>query len=185
MPTPVGDVALTGAFIEHVAADRSQRRERFARSIVPTLRAQPMLPAAPSAAEAEARILEAIAGAGGRVLRLDDGRRTVELALVRTPIGDVALTGNFIRHVAVSRARQRERLAEQIVPTLSDPVEVWLQATLKPDGRIAFEPAFVGDNGIFVVAQEHRDGTVGWTFYPARHIERRRRGYLLYRRRGV
>lgn len=163
-------------------------REKLGLPELRPLRSQgAMLPAAPTAAEAEARILEAIAGAGagGRVLRLDDRRGTVELAVVRTPVGDVVLTGGFVRHVAASRARQRERFAEQILPALSDPVEVWLQATLKSDGRIAYEPAFVGTDGIFVVAQEHRNGTVGWTFYPARHIERRRRGYLPYRRGGV
>ena len=50
------------------------------------------------------------------------------------------------------------------------------------DGRVVYRPVFIGNRGGLVVAQENRDGTVGWTFYAEKRLERRRAGYLLYRR---
>lgn len=105
--------------------------------------------------------------------------------MIPTPVGPVMLTGEFIRHLVEKRPQQRERFAELIVPTLRDPVEVWLQPTIRRDGRLSYESAYIGDHGAFVVAQEHREGTIGWTFYLERRLRRRRRGYLLYRREGV
>lgn len=134
---------------------------------------------APTAAAAEAQIRRAIEDAGGTFVGPDGN------ALLRTPAGDVMLTHAFIRHVAADRTQQREQFAAQIVPMLRDPYEVWLQATVRDDGRIAYQPAYIGDHGIFVVAQEHRYGTVGWTFYREERMRRRRRGYLLYRRNGL
>ena len=130
----------------------------------------PPLPPASTAAAAERQIREAV------------DRETGGLAIVNTPVGDVALTDEFVRHVAAKRARGQ--FAAQIVPALRDPAEVWLQAMVMRDGRIAYRPVFIGD-GSLVVAQENRDGTVGWTFYPERRLHRRRQGYLLYRRGGV
>ena len=50
------------------------------------------------------------------------------------------------------------------------------------DGRVVYRPVFIGNRGGLVVAQENRDGTVGWTFYAEKRLEQRRAGYLLYRR---
>ena len=138
-------------------------------------------PRASGEAEAVALIHAAIRAAGGRILKLDDGRRQVELQTVPTPVGAVTLTGDFVKHVAAKRGEARERFADYIVPTLEDPVEVWLQATIR-DGRVLYEPVYIGDHGTYSVVQEHRMGTLGWAFYPERGMERHRRGYLLYRR---
>lgn len=149
---------------------------------LPRLRRPPTpLPPAPTAAAAAEQIRRAIAGRAGRLVRLDDGSGTTAFALVPTPAGQVALTAGFLQHV-VARRRDRERFARQIVPTLSDPFEVWLQPTVRDDGRLTYELAYVGDHGDYVVAQEHRDATVGWTFFRPSRIDSRRRGYLLYRR---
>lgn len=152
---------------------------------LPPLRRPPALPPAPTAAAAEEQIRRAINGRAGRLVRLDDGSGTLEYAVVRTPAGDVTLTDGFVRHVARKRMRARERFARQILPTLSDPFEVWLQPTVRYDGRLTYEPVFIGDYGDYVVAQEHRDATVGWTFYRPDRVNERRSGYLLYRRASV
>lgn len=142
-------------------------------------------PRAGSEAEAVAQIHAAIRAAGGRVLRLDDGRRQVELQTVPTPVGAVTLTGDFVKHVAAKRGEAREQFADHIVPTLEDPVEVWLQATIRDGGRVTYQPLYIGDHGTYAVVQEHRAGTLGWTFYAGRvrDLERHRKGFLLYRRR--
>ena len=131
----------------------------------------PALPPARTVAAAERQIRAAV------------DRETTDLGLVSTPVGEVALSDEFIRHVSLSRAH-RERFAAEIVPTLRDPAEVWLQAVWQ-DGRVVYRPVFVGDRGGLVVAQENGDGTVGWTFYIEARMKRRRKGYLLYRRSGV
>ena len=68
------------------------------------------------------------------------------------------------------------------MPTISDPTEVWLQAVAQ-DGRVRYMPLYIRVDGSTVaVAEEHRDGTLAWTLYPAGagQIDRKRVGYLLY-----
>ena len=142
---------------------------------------RPRLPAARTTEEAREQIQRAIEQAGGQTsFVLDDGRRTATVATVPTPIGDVALTEMFIAHTAHGR---RTRFADRVVPTLAAPAEVWLQA-VAVDGRVRYQPVFFGSQGrTVVVAWEHRDGTLGWTFYPATaaRYNELRRGYLLFR----
>lgn len=142
-------------------------------------RGLPRRPPTSSVAEAEARIRAAIGATGGRVLSLDDDRRQMELATVPTPVGEVVLTGDFVRHVA-RREGERDRFADYILPTLGDPAEVWLAAT-EDNGRVRYVLRYLRE-GSLVVAQEHRAGAVGWTFYPARQLEGQRAGYLLWTR---
>ncbi len=145
----------------------------------PAPRNRARLPAADTPTDAEAMIRAAIGAAGGRALALDDGREQIAIATVPTPVGDVALTGDFVHHVAV-RSGQREQFADYILPTLRDPSEVWLHAAIA-NGQLRYVVGYIGDRGAHVVAQEHRNGTVGWTFYPSAP-EAQRRGYLLHRR---
>ena len=148
-----------------------------------------MLPRAANQAEAVDRLRQAIEQAGGAApFLLDDGRQRSAIALVPTPAGTVALTEEFVRHV-VRKGRGRDRLAAELIPTLVDPDEVWLQAELDPNtGKrsVRYMPVYFrsSSGGTIAVAWEQRDGSLGLTFYPAtdRQLNKRRRGYLLYRR---
>ena len=100
----------------------------------------------------------------------------------------MALTEEFVRHV-VRKGRGRDRLAAELIPTLVDPDEVWLQAELDPNtGKrsVRYMPVYFrsSSGSTIAVAWEQRDGSLGLTFYPAtdRQLNKRRRGYLLYRR---
>ena len=176
---PFGPITGDPTRLRPLASGRTTARQLDLPAL-PRLRPPPPLPPVRTAEAAEEQIRRAIDGRAGRIVRLDDGSGTTEYAVVLTPAGPVTLTGGFIQHVA--RRRARDRFARQIVPTLSDPFEVWLQPTVRPDGRLTYEPVYIGDHGDYVVAQEHRDGTVGWTFYRPSNVDSRRRGYLLYRR---
>ena len=143
-------------------------------------RGRPRRPKASSVEQAEDWIRDAIGAVGGRVLTLDENRSQLALATVPTPVGEVVLTRDFVYHVAYRRGEAREQFADYILPTLRNPAEVWLSAA-DDNGRLRYMLAYIGD-GAQCVAQEHRDGTVGWTFYPARRVGGQRAGYLLYRR---
>ena len=73
----------------------------------------------------------------------------------------------------------REQFVDYILPTLREPQEVWLQAQ-RVAGRVRYMAVYLGAGGR-AVAQEHRGGTVGWT-YPVGQQEKRRTGYLLYQK---
>ena len=150
-------------------------------SLIPRQPASRLPPARPGT-EAKRQIQQAIEQTGGTApFALDDGRETRTVAIVPTPTGRVVLTEAFIDHIARER---RSEFAAEIVPTLADPSEVWLQAVVRA-GRIRYMPMYFANRGnTVVVAWEHRDGTIGWTFYPATNTQfnKRRRGYLLYRK---
>ena len=89
----------------------------------------------------------------------------------------------------------RERYANTILPTLTDPLEVWLAETerLTPTGekQPIFRRRFIalfGDNkdkqGL-VVVEEGKDESLLWTFVPMSRpssLDKRRSGFLLYRK---
>ena len=149
-----------------------------------------MAPRAANQAEARGRIRREIEAVGGAApFLMDDGRRRSAIATVPTPVGEVALSEQFVRHV-VRRGRGRDRYVAELIPTLADPDEVWLQAVVYDDrkaGRhkIRYMPMYLRSaGGVVTVAWEQRDATVALTFYPVTdsQLNGRRRGYLLYRR---
>lgn len=130
-----------------------------------------------------------------------DGRPDVVFARVKTPEGidDVVLTHEFVDHVAGKRDG-REQFAGRILPTLTDPAEVWVQ--LRKAGekgftyRRVFLAAFEGREpaAAAVAVEEHpKEGLLSVTFFPTGTKVTRpgheggvnglRRGYLLYRRK--
>ena len=89
----------------------------------------------------------------------------------------------------------REQWANYILPTLEDPLEVWLSPVkLKPSGKIVYRRHFItlfddaGKNrGALAVAQENKDSSLLWTFFPQhkiRQMDKRRKGFLLYRKQA-
>ena len=87
-------------------------------------------------------------------------------------------------------AGRRERFADRILPSLRDPAEVWLTAVEDSRGRTVYRRQFItaftdaGKEHTVAVTQEEKDGSLSWTFYPARagSVNGRRKGFLLYRR---
>ena len=135
-------------------------------------------------------------GGRRRSITRADGKQDTVFGEVVTPEGldNVMLTGGFVRHLA--RGHGRDQFVEAVIPTLTDPAEVWLQPTLVK-GRVFYRRVFIAafdragegprqrGRGAVVVAQEDPLGILSWTFVPPKQAQRlnnRRRGYLLYRR---
>ena len=107
---------------------------------------------------------------------------------VETPAGvdDVVIAQSFLPHVVNDRRAARERYANYILPTLREPLEVWLSRY--EDGSFRrrlialFEEA---RRQSLVVARENRDGSILFNFIPAgreTYLDTQRQGLLLHRK---
>lgn len=102
-----------------------------------------------------------------------------------------------LMHIVEQGKGNRERFANYILPTLQEPLEVWLTETerLTRTGkkqrifRRRFIALFKGDKtkqGLAVV-DESKDGSLLWTFKsssPKKNFDTQRQGFLLYRKSG-
>ena len=115
--------------------------------------------------------------------------------VVRTPgrLEDVAIRKDYLPHLV--RKQRREEWANYILPTLEDPLEVWLSPVKNnATGKIVYRRYFItlfddaGKNrGSLAIAQENEDGSLLWTFFPRgkmRQIDKQRHGFLLYRKQA-
>ena len=142
----------------------------------------PAPPRRPRAEDQDAQ-LQAIEDAIGMPL---DGLR-----VVRTPgrLEDVAIRKEQLPHLV--RKQPREIWANYILPTLEAPLEVWLSPVkLEASGKIVYRRHFIAlfddagkNRGALAVAQENKDGSLLWTFFPRddmRQMDKQRQGFLLY-----
>lgn len=101
----------------------------------------------------------------------------------------VAIKRECLRHLV--EKQHREVWANYILPTLEDPLEVWLSpVNLNPSGKIVYRRHFIAlfdDAGktraTLAVTQENKDSSLLWNFIPSndlKYIDRKRRGFLLY-----
>ena len=132
-------------------------------------------------------LMDALDDAGGRTVQIRaNGVEETVFRGVESPVGEVLLTEGFVTHLIDHHAGEvRERWRQYILPTLRDPAEVWLVATLLDDGRIGYRRVFVGrfddGRGTTGVVQEEPFGEMAWTFHrDDRAGTRQRKGYLLY-----
>ena len=105
------------------------------------------------------------------------------------PLDDVVIRKKHLPHLVGKQ--HREEWANYILPTL----EVWLSPVkLKPSGKIVYRRRFITlfddagkTRGALVVAQENKEGSLLWTFFPQnemRRIDLQRQGFLLYRKQA-
>ena len=123
------------------------------------------------------------------------GMETSGVRVVRTPgrLENVAIREEHLPHLL--EKQPREQWANYILPTLEDPLEVWLSPVkLKPSGKIVYRRHFITlfddagkTRGALAVAQENKDSSLLWTFFPKdkmRQMDKRREGFLLYRKQA-
>ena len=111
-------------------------------------------------------------------------------------VDDVIAWWKRLPHIADADKGTRIRYANYILPTLQNPLEVWLaerpeKAT--PAGRVyrrsfiaVFDRGEAERHGLGIV-NEGRDGSLFWTFVPKKKLNQldgERAGHLLYRRDG-
>ena len=113
--------------------------------------------------------------------------RGQEWRLVKTPYEPVIIDRRCLRHIFMKRDQQREKFINWIIPTLTDPNEIWL--TEYEDGfRRHFIKFFKGKKNMLVIARENKDGSFLWNAIPTSridYIDGRRKGRLLYKKRGL
>ena len=142
----------------------------------------PVPPRLPAAKDRDAQL---------RAIKKAVGMPRNGVRVVRTPgrLDDVAIRRERLPHLV--EKQHREQWANYILPTLEDPLEVWLSPVkLKPSGKIVYRRHFISlfddagkNRGSLAVTQENKDGSVLWTFFPQnemRQIDKRREGFLLY-----
>ena len=106
---------------------------------------------------------------------------------VRTPtvLDDVRVDHAFVEHVA--KQPSRGEFANYILPTLREPLEVWLTRVGSGSGAV-YRPHFLAafDGGTtVVVAVKSNEESVAWSFFPMKRrttIQKRRKGVVLYAR---
>ena len=114
---------------------------------------------------------------------------------VRTPgrLDDVVIRKDYLPHLV--KKQHREEWANYILPTLEDPLEVWLSPIkLKSSGKIVYRRRFITlfddagkTRGSLAIAQENKDGSLLWTFISQdkmKRIDLQRQGFLLYRKQA-
>ena len=83
--------------------------------------------------------------------------------LVDTPVGRVAIADRLLMHVVEKRPDARERFGRFILPTLSDPDEVWSTRYDDETTRRRFIKLFEGSKyDMLVIVRELADGSVLW-----------------------
>ncbi|MBF0153472.1 MAG: hypothetical protein HQL64_07015 [Magnetococcales bacterium] len=101
--------------------------------------------------------------------------------VVKTPVEEVILRQELLRHVVEKRPDTRERYGNFLVPTLMDPYEVW--STPHDDGeRTRYIGLFQGKINFLVVTRASRDGNIFWNFVRSnpKYLNRQRTGNMLF-----
>ena len=111
--------------------------------------------------------------------------------VVRPPgrLEDVVIRKERLPHLV--EKQHREEWANYILPSLEDPLEVWLSPVkLKPSGKIVYRRRFItlfDDAGktraTLAATQENKDSSLLWTFFQGRnfkYLDKQRKGFLLY-----
>ncbi len=98
------------------------------------------------------------------------------------------ISKDSIEHIIQDHeGENRETFAHYILPSLQDPLEVWLTRMKGGSYRRHFLTLFKESGGQSLLAiGEGKDGSIVKTFVPTRagsYFDSKRKGFLLYRRR--
>ena len=125
------------------------------------------------------------------ITRSFDGKKDQLYNIVRTPEGldDVYLTDRFVDHVIYHHTDHREQFANYVLPTLQDPLEVYLQAVTLDNGKVTYRQMFIkhftDKKTVMIVQEDAKYGALAWSFVPLNRFSKKHRtGKLIYRREG-
>jgi hypothetical protein len=146
---------------------------------LPDLReAKPGMPEAPALL---ARAPSRTAAAEAMVKEM--GLKDTPWRRIETPVDSVIIRRDYIEHVVEKEIDAREQFAKFILPTLTDPYEVWL--TMYDDGRP--RKRYIGlyqgaKYDVMVVCRQNTDGSLFWNILQADagRLNRLRVGKLLW-----
>lgn len=139
------------------------------------LPAPELLPIADSQEEAEKRLAEALGFT-------DERQRIVE-----TPMGSRVIRRELLAHMVEKRPDARERFANYVLPTLTQPFEVWLKQ--HEDGTL--RENYIGlfretKYSLLVVVRINRDGSLVWNIMQRedKKMDKHREGMLVYKKKS-
>ena len=101
---------------------------------------------------------------------------------VHTPVGQVVIKKKPLRHVVLNRAAQGERYVNCILPTLTDPNEIWLIEYSDGSLRYRFFKFFRSKRHMLVIVKQNINSNLFWNAIAAkaRYMDYQRTGVLLY-----
>jgi hypothetical protein len=105
--------------------------------------------------------------------------------IVDTRGGKVLITKKLLGHTVEKRTDKRERFANYVIPTLTDPYEIYLTKYADGSRRMQYIGLFSDKEGkktTFLTITLMRDGNILWNAIPARkkYINQARKGWLIY-----
>ena len=146
----------------------------------------PVPPRLPAAKDRDAQL---------RAIKKAVGMPRNGVRVVRPPgrLEDVVIRKERLPHLVGKQ--HREEWANYILPTLEDPLEVWLSPVKNnATGKIVYRRRFITlfndagkTRGSLAVTQENKDGSLLWTFFPRdkmKQMDKQRQGFLLYRKQA-
>ena len=101
---------------------------------------------------------------------------------IRTPLEPVVVSKRGLRYISGKRLATRERYANFILPTLTDPNEIWLARYDDGSFRRRFIKLFRGRKNMLIIARENINGSLFWNAIPVQenYVDNQRTGTLLY-----
>ena len=146
----------------------------------------PAPPRLPRAKDKEARL---------KIIEDAVGMKKNGVRRVRTPgrLDDVVIRKKQLPHLVGKQPR--EEWANYILPSLENPLEVWLSPVKNSaTGKIVYRRRFITlfddadkTRATLAATQENKDGSLLWTFFSSKDfkfIDRQRQGFLLYRKQA-
>lgn len=131
-----------------------------------------MLPRAKTREAAEAQLAKALGFAGRERLRM-----------VSTPLGRRTIWRDKLAHMVEKEADARERYANYVLPTLTQPHEVWLKQHADGNLRENYVGLFrEGGNALLAVVRINRDGSLLWNIIQRtpKKMDSLREGWLVH-----
>lgn len=131
-----------------------------------------ILPRAATREAAEAQLAKALGFAGRERLRM-----------VSTPLGRRTIWRDKLAHMVEKEADARERYANYVLPTLTQPHEVWLKQHADGKLRENYVGLFrEGGNALLAVVRINRDGSLLWNIIQRtpKKMDSLREGWLVH-----
>jgi hypothetical protein len=101
---------------------------------------------------------------------------------VTTPIGTVIIIDDLIPHIVEKREDARERYANFIIPTLTNPLEIWKVEYDDGSFRYRFVKLFDSKYEIMIIANVRYDGVILWNIMQreTKNMNKLRVGELIH-----
>ena len=107
---------------------------------------------------------------------------TSPIRVVQTPVGPVTIRDEKLTHLVKKRPQTREEYANFIIPTLTNPFEVWLANYTDGSYRKHYIGLYQDEKDLLVFVKENTDGSLLWNIIRTNDakINGKRRGILIW-----